>query len=121
MQLGTRVGGCRSCQDETTRPLNRCDDRHITCITRAGKDVIVTLSDCTFFRASMDVVDGSLKSNISNLGDLIKQVEELQRKQAALDASLLPMTGFDSSEQYSVIGPTYTQEVIENGDSSSTS
>lgn len=119
MRLGTRVAGCQSCNSEAPRPLNHCDDRRITNITRAGDEVIVTLSDRTYFRASMSVVDGSLKQNISNLGDLVKQVEELQRKQALLDSSLLPVTGFDGEEKYSVIGPTYSDEVNKNGDESS--
>ncbi len=119
MRLGTRVAGCQSCNSEAPRPLNHCDDRRITNITRAGDEVIVTLSDCTYFRAPMSVVDGSLKQNISNLGDLVKQVEELQRKQALLDSSLLPVTGFDGEEHYSVIGPTYSDEVNKNGDESS--
>lgn len=119
MRLGTRVAGCQSCNSEAPRPLNHCDDRRITNITRAGDEVIVTLSDCTYLRAPMSVVDGSLKQNISNLGDLVKQVEELQRKQALLDSSLLPVTGFDGEEKYSVIGPTYSDEVNKNGDESS--
>lgn len=119
MRLGTRVAGCQSCNGEAPRPLNHCDDRRITNITRAGDDVIVTLSDCTYLRASMSVVDGSLSPDITHLGDLIKLVEELKRKQALLDSSLLPVTGFDDEEKYSVIGPTYSDEVNKNGDESS--
>lgn len=119
MRLGTRTAGCQSCNGEAPRPLNQCDDRRVTNITRAGDDVIITLNDCTYFRAPMSVVDGSLKTNISDLGDLIKKVEELQRKQALLDSSLLPVTGFDGEEKYSVIGPTYSDEVNKNGDESS--
>ena len=119
MRLGTRVVGCQSCHSEAPRPLNHCDDRRIINITRAGDDVIITLSDCTYLRASMSVVDGSLSPDITHLGDLIKLVEELKRKQALLDSSLLPVTGFDDEEKYSVIGPTYSDEVNKNGDESS--
>lgn len=119
MRLGTRVAGCQSCNGEAPRPLNHCDDRRITNITRAGDEVIVTLSDCTYLRAPMSVVDSSVKQSIQNSDNLVKAVEELQRKIALLDSSLLPVTGFDGEEKYSVIGPTYSDEVNKNGDESS--
>lgn len=112
-------GGCQSCHSEAPRPLNHCDDRRIVSISRAGDDVIVTLSDCTYLRASMSVVDSSVKQSTKNPDDLVKAVEELQRKIALLDSSLLPVTGFDGEEKYSVIGPTYSDEVNKNGDESS--
>lgn len=58
-------------------------------------------------------------SAVQNSDDLVKAVEELQRKIALLDSSLLPVTGFDGEEKYSVIGPTYSDEVNKNGDESS--
>lgn len=119
MRLGTRQGGCQSCHSEAPRPLNRCDERRVVSVSRAGNDVIITLSDCTYLRAPMSVVDSSLKQGISNSDDLVKAVEELQRKIALLDSSLLPVTGFDGEEKYSVIGPTYSDEVNKNGDESS--
>lgn len=62
MRLGSRLSGCQSCHGEAPRPLNQCDNRRITSIARIGDDVIVTLNDCTYFRASMSVVDSSVKS-----------------------------------------------------------
>lgn len=118
MRLGTRMGGCQSCHSEAPRPLNHCDERRIVSISRAGNDVIVTLSDCTYLRAPMSVVDGSVKQSIQNSDDLVKAVEELQRKFALLDSSLLPVTGFDDEEAYSVIGTKYSSEVKQDGNES---
>lgn len=118
MRLGTRMGGCQSCHSEAPRPLSRCDERRIVSISRAGDDVIVTLNDCTYLRAPMSVVDSSLKQGISNSDDLVKAVEELQKKFALLDSSLLPVTGFDEEEAYSVIGTKYTNEVKQDGNES---
>ena len=118
MRLGTHLGGCQSCHSEAPRPLNHCDDRHIVSISRAGNNVIITLSDCTYLRASMSVVDGSVKQSIQNSDDLAKAVEELQKKFALLDSSLLPVTGFDEEEAYSVIGTKYTNEVKQDGNES---
>lgn len=98
MRLGTRMGGCQPCHSEAPRPLNHCDERRVTSITRAGDDVIITLSDCTFFRAGLSVIDESVKKP-TDVTEVTDKVKELEKFVSSLKESLVDIN--DSGNDFS--------------------
>lgn len=109
MRLGTRLqsSGCASCNESHPRPINHCDDRRVISVTKAGDDVIITLSDCTYLRAPISVVDDSVRNDTLNTVELSNAIKTLQDKFAKLDAALEPLTGLDGSEKLQVLNETY--------------
>lgn len=66
-------------------PRNTCDNRRITAIVRDKDDVMVMFDDCTFMKASFDVVSDSVKRTITadgtDLTPLLTRLEILEAKQ----------------------------------------
>lgn len=106
MRLGTRMGGCQSCHSETPHSLNHCDDRRVTSITRAGDEVIVTLSDCTYFRANLSVIDESVK-NPADVTEVTARVKELESFVSSLKASIVDVDDSGSDLSFKAISKEF--------------
>lgn len=87
---GRKLGaGCSSCGGSDMRPTNSCDPRKVISITRAGDNIMVALSDCTFLTADKSVLDPSVTGGNNNPGkcecgkeiaDLEKKITDLEKK-----------------------------------------
>lgn len=86
MDLGNSFSGCGKCNEAHPRPINQCDNRTVTSITRAGDQIIITLSDCTFLRASPSVVDESVKTP-ADVTEITAKLKELESVVAELKAA----------------------------------
>lgn len=85
---GRKLGaGCSSCGGSDVRPTNSCDPRKVISITRAGDNIMVALSDCTFLTADKSVLDPSVTGG-SGKCECSKEIAALEKKIAEVEGKI---------------------------------
>lgn len=106
MRLGNRATGSPSCGCGGER--HTCDNRRVVSIVRDNDDVIIAFDDCTFIRASYDVVNDNMKSTIAGVPpEMAEKLTALDNFKTSLLEALYEVERLDGKTSFVAFKPGF--------------